>query len=380
MGDQEVFERIAAWRAAGLIDEPTAERLRASEMTRAATASAAPAAPAGVGWLTGHGGLSAVEFFGYLGGAFVLAAYYWMVNQSQSGGNSSHAVGLAAAVAAVAFVVIGYVLRAGTGARSRVVGVLLLVGGMQAWWAALLLLDPVIADSDLRAVVASVGWLTLAAVVDRVAAGLPTQAGLLAASSAAAWTTASLAGKWLFPVSFDDEARALSVGPLEPLLLFAWFVIIGAALGWFAEREAAMSTTDPSRWRRMTLTRFWAAMTVIVGASAAVMGWGFVPGRSLEPVLGDALLLVAAGAIAFVALRVGSFAYMLPVGLGVFIALTDLNGSYVVDSTGWGPALLLEGLVLIGVGVGIELLRRRLAGRARTVGAAAAHPEEGAVP
>jgi hypothetical protein len=358
MGDQRILERIAAWQAAGLIDPETAERLRAAEAT--SEASAAPRA--GVGWLAGHGGLSAAEFFGYLGGGFVLAAYYWIVAQNAPG-DGGHAIGIAAGVAAAGFVAAGYALRTGAGGRARASAALLLFGGVQAWWSGLLLLDAVISDPDLRGVVASLVWLGIALLAGRAAVGLATRAGVLAASSASAWTAAGLAGAWLFPAPPDDQGFAVAGDPLRTLLLFAWFAVVGTALGWFAEREAAGATDDPSHWRRLTLTRFWAAMTVVVGGSTAVLGWGFAGGRGLAPFLGDALLLTGSGAIAVFALRVGSFAYLLPVGLAVLIALTDLNGTYVVASTGLGGALLLEGLVLIAVGWGIEMLRRRLAAR-----------------
>jgi hypothetical protein len=364
MGDRVVLERIAAWQAAGLIDAATAERLRAAEAT---TEASAPAPRAGVGWLAGHGGLSAAEFFGYLGGAFVLAAYYWIVAQNAQG-EGSHAIGIAAGIAAAGFLAVGYALRKGTGGRARATGALLLVGGLQAWWSILQLLDTFVSDSELRRVVASLLWLGIAVLAGRAAVGLATRAGALVASSASAWTAAGLLGTWMFPpVPSGDEFQARGARPLEALLLFVWFALVGAALGWFAEREAAGSEEDPSHWRRVTLTRSWAAMTVIVGGSAAIFGWALGPGGGLEALIGAPLLLAACGAIAFLALRIGSFAYLLPVGLGVFIALTDLNRTYVVDSTGLGPALLLEGLALIAVGWGLELLRRRLAARGTAV-------------
>jgi len=338
----------------------TAERLRAAEATSEASA---PAPRAGVGWLAGHGGLSAAEFFGYIGGGFVLAAYYWIVAQNAHG-DGGHVIGIAAGVAAAGFLAAGYVLRNGAGGRARAAGALLLVGGLQAWWSGLQVADWFVSDQDLQRLVPSLIWLGIAVLAGRAAMGLATRAGALAASSASAWTAAGLLGSWMFPaVPSGDDFQPRGTHPLEALLLFAWFALVGAAVGWFAEREAAGAAEDPSHWRRLTLTRSWAAMTVIVGGSTAIFGWALGPGGGLEALIGVPLLLAACGAIAVLALRIGSFAYLLPVGLGVFIALTDVNRTYVVDSTGLGPALLLEGLALIAVGWGLELLRRRLAPR-----------------
>jgi hypothetical protein len=45
------------------------------------------------------------------------------------------------------------------------------------------------------------------------------------------------------------------------------------------------------------------------------------------------------------------------------VALTDLNSQYVVERTGIGVALVIEGLILIGTGLVAERLRRAMSRR-----------------
>src|SRR6185312_4962393 len=80
-----VLERIAGWESAGLIDAATAERLRAAEVAAGphdAPATAAPsAAPFGIASSFFGPAVTVVEMFSYLGSAFVLAAWGFLIGR-----------------------------------------------------------------------------------------------------------------------------------------------------------------------------------------------------------------------------------------------------------------------------------------------------------
>ena len=76
MPEPRVLERIDAWQAAGLIDEPTAERLRAAENA----AATAPDAGRGNSMQAASAmfgpPVSIVELFAYVGAGFLVAAWH----------------------------------------------------------------------------------------------------------------------------------------------------------------------------------------------------------------------------------------------------------------------------------------------------------------
>src|SRR2546423_8716919 len=78
MSDTKVLERIAAWEAAGLIDATVAGRLRAAEMGRPADAPGPAAVHPAQGVVAAIFGpaVTIAEMFAYLGGIFLLAAWY----------------------------------------------------------------------------------------------------------------------------------------------------------------------------------------------------------------------------------------------------------------------------------------------------------------
>ena len=139
----EPNEHIAAWEAAGLIDPATAARLRAAGTgTTGATTSvtltrSAPpqtAAPFARASAAGSSQASAMfgpsvtipEVFGYLGTAFLLAAWSaWAARGTST--SSSLVPGLAGLVASVVLIALGLALRGGDGRRSRAAGTAFLV-------------------------------------------------------------------------------------------------------------------------------------------------------------------------------------------------------------------------------------------------------------
>jgi hypothetical protein len=363
MGDPQVLERIAAWEAAGLIESETAERLRAAE---AAVESAEPnsrAVGAGVAsWFR----FNVAELFGYLGIGFLMAAYYWGVSKVV-GETWEHGTGWAigTGLAAIVYVVAGYVARDRDDAAGRAAGPLLLVGGFQVFVAVMFLFQDIPSASDIAPVVATLVWLAAALLARRALAALPTQSGLLAAIVSFAWAVAGWVGPIVFGRTiFEYGAVDAQANLLRPIVFIAWMLGTAGVVGFLGEREARQVAEDPGAGRRAALTRFWAAMTAVIGTAFGVVGQapGFY-GRDLEPFVGDAILVLVACALVALAMRLHATSYLLPAGLGVVVALTDLNGQYVADELGLGPALLLEGVALLAVGYGTELMRRRLARR-----------------
>jgi len=106
-------------------------------------------------------------------------------------------------------------------------------------------------------------------------------------------------------------------------------------------------------------------MTAVLGTLNAVgQGNGF--DRVIPVWLGDLAVLAVALVLIVIAFRRNATAYLVPAAIGVIGALSDLNATYVADRTGVGVALLLEGLILIGVGFVADRLRRRLWGERKT--------------
>jgi len=98
------------------------------------------------------------------------------------------------------------------------------------------------------------------------------------------------------------------------------------------------------------VTRLIAGLTAIFAVTAGAMVSGN-EGRALPAWLSDLAVLAVSGALLAIAIRFGALAYLLPAALGLIVALTDLNSQYVVERTGIGAALVVEGLILIGTGL-----------------------------
>jgi hypothetical protein len=110
------------------------------------------------------------------------------------------------------------------------------------------------------------------------------------------------------------------------------------------------------------VTRLIAGLTAIFAVTAGAMVSGN-EGRALPAWLGDLAILAASGVLLAIAVRFGALAYLLPAALGLIFALSDLNSQYIVERTGIGVALVIEGLILIGTGFVADRLRRTMARR-----------------
>ena len=80
----------------------------------------------------------------------------------------------------------------------------------------------------------------------------------------------------------------------------------------------------------------------------------------ITPWIMDAILLGLVAILVERAFRRTAGAFLFAAGIGLIVALTDFNFSYLSGSTELG--LLVEGGLLLAVGFGADRLRRRLPG------------------
>ena len=371
----DASEHIAGWEAAGLIDRATADRLRATDAVaiqpvsrEAQDADPTVQARSAVSAMFGPG-VTISEVFSYLGGAFLLAA--WSSFMSRAAGRPGEpelAIGSMALVAAVVLAGLGLRLRGGTERTSRAAGVAFLlsasyVGGAVISFATLAGLEwPAIG------LVGSGAALATAVAFRVVHPSVLTQIGVL--SWATALSVSFLA--WLqvtfFPEGLPDATGLPSTTGPDPLILLlasaAWWLVTAVIIALVGLREARTSERDhdPEAARRAAVSRFWAGLTAVIGLAMAVTRSAYLGGgeygRVLEPWVGDAALLLLSAVLIERAFRRDATSFIYAAAVGLIMALTDFNVSYLSDST--EVALLIEGLILLGVGVAADRLRRRI--------------------
>ena len=78
----------------------------------------------------------------------------------------------------------------------------------------------------------------------------------------------------------------------------------------------------------------------------------------MEPWVGDLALLVLSAILVERAFRRDATSFIYAAALGLMIALSDFNLTYLSDTT--EAALLFEGLILLAVGFAADRLRRRI--------------------
>lgn len=395
MADERVIGRIEAWEAAGLIDADTANRLRAAEA--AEMGEVAPPEPRPV---PDGGGRSAAatffgpmvsigEVFGYVGAGFLLAAWHAIVSTyvndaSVADGFESQPDAflrtLQLAVPAIILAILGFVGSRRSEREQRAAGVAFGVAVVHAGFATLAALQGQATppSGEVVAVVATAVAAVAAAIFRVVHGSVLTQVGLL--GSLAALSTALLA--WLNVTLFPtDELLPLSAPPdsgaaqLRVILTLAWWIGWTVAFGLLALREARAAAQPDApageaarAGRRLTVTRFVAGLTAVLGTWSAISQSTFDAsgtfGRVVPVALGDLLILVVAAVLVWLAFRREATAYIYPAAIGVIVALTDLNSQTIGEERGVGVALFVEGVILLGGGILADRLRRRLAPRA----------------
>lgn len=375
--DDGIFERIDAWQAAGLIDADTAEQLRSTERGRGTRPSTGRGSgPLGAVNAAFGPAMTIAEVFGYVGGAFLLAA--WHVLISSGSGDLGQATGSGFIPAGV-FAVLGFFWsRSGQARLGRAAGVAMALGTAHAAFGFALLLRP--GPSAVTAVEIAALTLIVAAAFRRLHPAVLPQLTFVFALLGLSWTLFDWGRDLLFGARrFDAPPDTL----LAQVFLtigwwLAWAVVIGLLARWeWRLGDDAPIADDPAEeaaMRRGRVTRFVAGLTAVSGTLAGVYLSG-PDGRALEPILGDGLVLVVSAALLAIATRFGTLAYLIPAAVGFITALTDLNAQYVVERTGTGMALIIEGVILIGTGVAAQALRRGMV-RRDSAGPAAGGPPQ----
>jgi hypothetical protein len=361
MRDQ-ILERIDGWLEAGLIDSATADRLRTAERAAPAALPATPPSPiqAAGAWFGPPSTIA--EWFGYIGAAFLLAAWHVL-----SPGGTTFQDGLRWFGPAIVFSLIGFGLITMSDRLGRAAGVAFLVATVHVYAGLHAILGP--ANPPPEPEVIATG-LTVAAALAyrRLHPSVLTQIGFLGAllafaTSLLAWLRDAFFGAAASPVQMPQPS-VLAMALLSVGWWLAWAVALGllARWEWRVGEEAPVEATpaEAAAARRGRVTRLAAGLTAVLGAMSGLWLTGS-DGRALEPFVGDGVLILISGVLLAISIRFGSLTYLLPAATGFIAALTDLNARYVAQQTGTGIALLLEGLILLGTGVVAEQLRRRLA-------------------
>jgi hypothetical protein len=366
---------IAAWQAAGLIDEATADRLRATEpdggaATRAFTGDSLDTTarpPSSASAMFGPS-VTIPEVFGYLGGAFLVAA--WSAFMARTAGSSPDAeivLGVMAVIAAIALAGLGLALAGRTERASRAAGVAFVVATSYAAGAAASFSASAGIDWPTIGVVSSAVALLVAIVFRALHPAVLTQIGLLAPLTALAGSTLAWVQASFFAPGLDAATGFPSTSGPDPIIL-----VIGSAVWWLAiavvialiglwEARRGERIGDPAGLRRAGVSRFWAGLTAVIGLGTAVTMNAFVNGeygRVLEPWVGVLAMLLLSAVLVERAFRREATSFIYAAALGLIVALSDLNLSYLSGST--EVALLIEGLILLGVGVAADRLRRRI--------------------
>jgi hypothetical protein len=375
----QVLERIAAWEAAGLIDAATSERLRAAEAAQsshetgdelAANAAAVPArrGPSSVASIFGPG-ITIGEMFAYLGGTFLLGAYEtFIVRAAGSFDRGSLTITVGMALAAIALTLCGVALRTGDARRRRAAGVMFALAVVHVG-----------AAVGAGAEGARFGWPAIGVIAGAVATlaafgyrllhpSLLTQVAFLASLT----TFAGLTLSWLEsvvvpqPVYSDEFGTLAPAGGPDPILLVlasaAWWLALAVVVGLVGLREARTADADAAAGRRASLTRLSAGLVAVIGLATSVFRSGPKAdgeyGRFVEPWVGDLAILILAAVLVERAFRRDASTFVYAAALGLMVALSDFNFTYLSSSTELG--LLIEGVILLGAGVAADRLRRRI--------------------
>lgn len=342
MSDPRVLDRIAAWEAGGLIDAETAERLRAHE-----AAAVEPARPA-ASVLSAFGPTPTIaEAFAYVGGGFILAAWYTLVStQAAVFGPELPAWGFATGFVALVTIALGLAIRGRGPRHGRATGVLFAVGVANIGMAVQDVLRATLGlfDPELWVLTAFCAMLA-AAILRRVQAGLLTQGSLITAILVLTWAV----DEYLAP--FGSRA-----GMLQELAIWLLGAVALGVLGLVESRG------DLDAGRRAALSRFAAGMTAVIATSGILISrssWSY-PVAEVEAWLVELGIALVSAVVLGLAIRRGAAAYLYPAALGFVIALTHMNSEYIADQVGMGVALLIEGVVLVGAGLGAQRIRRLL--------------------
>jgi len=207
-----------------------------------------------------------------------------------------------------------------------------------------------------------------------------TQVGVLAALTALAASVLVWLQETVFPQTFNEVTGVVTQSGPDPIVLViasaAWWLAIAVGMGLLglAEARNVGNQSDPTAASRAAITRFWAGLLAVIGLSTSISRSAPTTNgeyvRVLEPLVGDIAVLVLSAVLVERAFRRDATSFIYAAALGLIVALTDINVSYMADST--SAALLVEGLILLAVGFAADRLRRRVGqtgpGSSRDVG------------
>jgi hypothetical protein len=325
-------DRLAAWQAAGLIDEGTVGRIEAFE------ARQAPAEVARVG-------ISVGEVVAYLGSIVLLVGIGFLY------GTEYAALGSAGRLVLIGLVVLAglaageLVRRAGpigAAGRARAAGWTVAALAVTAWFAqafvdAHVLTRPYpypgasLDTSGPLGLAAAIGFLVAIVLLWRARSGL------------LAFATAYLG--YMAIVAFDAYVR---VAP-SPWGGEATWLVPAAALVLVSE---VLARGHESRWAREVL-RFSAVLPPTIAALAFSSTEG-----SLE------LFAGALGVLAFgAALLRGSAGYAIAGGIALFVVVNEVGFRHFAQSVGFPVVLIVSGVTLLALAAGLFRLRPILARR-----------------
>jgi hypothetical protein len=375
-----ILDRISAWERSGVIDHELADRLRAIETVAAAdgppasgaVAQHAPPVPAP----RARSSAFILEFFVYLGGLFVLLAWYaWFFNEMPDSELArSRGIAVATFVPALLLGAAGWVLAERPDERQRRAAAIAFVAavpntGAAAW--ALLQVVGIAPDGGAAPAAAGAAVaLALAAVARVRRPSAITQAALLGAWGVfalllASWVEASLWQPAYDPQWGDVIDRSSDEQVLWNVVRLGWWWLVAAIPAIVMVRRP---DRGPGHETRDAVSRIGIGTIAILGsASAALATYDWSSPQGGEPIFGPwlaAAIMVGVGAVFVVAARVsGSRIHLVTAGVAILVALTYLNVELVVDAVGAPMALLVEGLILLGIAVlgflGGRLVTRR---------------------
>ena len=368
MPDQRVVERIDAWAAAGLIDEATADRLRAAEAEApapevagqdalAAAPVAEPVRTRSVAASVFGPAVTIGELFAYVGAGFLLAAWHTLfgsfISQTSGGESSTPNLGLQAvqlAVPAVVFAAVGMLaLRRGERER-RAAGVAFGVATVHVFGALGFATQALHAEITITLVVATAGAVVAAAFFRRSLASVLTQLVLLGSLAGLATSLLGWLSTQLFPQAPSNYFEPLPMDPavaqLRVLATLAWWILWAAGFGFLAlleARRAARPTASESEHAnahaRANFTRFFAGMTAVLGTLNAVQQ-GNPFDRAIPIWLGDLAVIVVSVVLIVIAFRRNATAYLVPAAIGVIVALfrTSMRGTSQTEPESASPS------------------------------------------
>ena len=374
--DAEVH--IAALESAGLIDAALAARLRAAALALPGAQVAQPLPgpePGGtVGSFFGPV-VTITELFGYLGALFLFGGWLAFIGNLSQTSHPTEVIAGGLALSALVMFGLGLALARGDPRRRRGAGVAFLAttflaAGSAAYVVQMDFLRNTLQDQAPGILIALVA-VVVAAALRRVLPAVATQVGLVVSLSGLAGAILSWVRSIVYPTDFGGgggfttnptPAPAESVGLVVAAAL--WWLLVAFGLGLLALYETRRERSDPAAGRRASTTRFLAGLLAVGGVANELTHSGSLGGdqygRLLEPWIADLAIAVVAAILLERAFRRDSTAFIMPGAIGLIIALTDLNFSYLAASIYVG--LLIEGGILLIVGFLASRVRRLLNG------------------